>query len=241
MPFEVDYSRWRTPGLRASESPPCKSDQPVAGALGITEVLRYQEAVVIGEAQGSSIERLVVVGAQSEAVVFGIGPSMAVPSDMSSLDAEVGGAEQCVVATHRATVFVDAENGFAECGVARTAACDLDERHPNGIQNVAVERSLPVVFEEAGYDVVHQIRADSKAVVEIGGQAALGLGAQEHRFWRVVLPGPLIQISFQVVDLRDIPQAIRPEMPKRVLRVKALARGAEIHEQFPEWSVEVFE
>ena len=121
VPFEVGLRGVRTPGLWAADGLTCETDQPIAGALGVSEVLGDQKPVIVIEADRTSVECLVVVGAQGEAVFLGVGAAVAVPVDVGRLDAEIGGTEQGIVAADRATVLVDAEDGVAEGRIARSS------------------------------------------------------------------------------------------------------------------------
>ena len=55
--------------------------------MAAADVLRDQNTAVIIETDGSTVERLVVEGAQSEAVVFGVGAASGVPPDVRRLHA----------------------------------------------------------------------------------------------------------------------------------------------------------
>ena len=104
-----------------------------------------------------------------------------------------------------------------------------------------MERWLPVILEELGCDSVDEIGARTECGIEVRGEAAFGFGSDQHRPGWVVLPRAPLEIRIQLVELWNLPQAVRLQVPKWVLRVKALSWRAEFSEEFLEALVQLLE
>ena len=227
VPFEVGLRGVRTPGLRAADGLTCETDQPIAGALGVSEVLGDQKPVIVIEADRTSVERLVVVCAQGETVFLGVGAAVAVPVDVGGLYAEIGGTEQGIVAADRATVLVDAEDGVAEGRIARSSPSHLDVRHSHGVEDIVVERWLPMVFEQLLGDAVNEVGFRAETIVQFRGEAPVCSDLTNDREAWIVPVRCGVEVGLKRLSLGNLPEAVRLQVPKRILG-SSRARRAEV-------------
>ncbi len=230
MPVEM-LCRWGcTAGLRAAKRLAGEPEEPFASTLGVPKVLRDQEPVVVIQAKRAAVERLVVVGAEGQAVFLCVRAAVAMPVDVRGLDAKIGGTKMSVVSAHSATEFVDAEDGVAEGGVTRAAPRDLNVGHSDGIQYVLVKRRLPVILKQLLRDAVDEIGLGPELVIELAGKTAVGTDISDDGEARIVAVRRLVKIGLQFVALGNLPQAVRLQVPEGVLGPSG-ARWAEVFQQ----------
>jgi len=137
--------------------------------MAATDVLRDEDATVVVEADGSTVESLVMERAERETVVGGIGSTCGVPFNVRGLDAEVGSLELAIIATDGAPVFVDSEDRVAEGRVAFERAAHRYPRHPDRVENIFVVGGLPMGFEELLSDLIDKVWSRSKCLEEVFG------------------------------------------------------------------------
>ena len=112
--------------------------QPLVDAVAAAYMLRDEDAAVVVETDRPAIKRLVVEGAEGEAVVRCVGAAGGVPFDVRGLETEVGALELAVVTANCAAVLVDAEDGVAKGRVAFQGVPDCHPGHPDGVEDVVV-------------------------------------------------------------------------------------------------------
>ena len=143
-------------------------------------------------------------------------------------------------------MFVDAEDGVAERGVAFQRAPDGHPRHPNRVEDVLVVAGLPVGIEELLGNTVDELRLGSEVFEEIGSEAAVCAGiADDCEAW-VVTIGRFVKVGLEDVTFGDLPKAIGLQVPKRVLgscragRTEVLEETAEVFLDVREWDQAIF-
>lgn len=100
------------------------------------EAGRDGNAVVITDPDDSTIQQLVMEGAEAQRVVDGVGPVERPPTDVSGVEAYCLGAKAAVVAAHCTPVLVGHEDGITKLRVTSALRCGMlrDRLHLGNIQ-----------------------------------------------------------------------------------------------------------
>jgi len=146
-----------------------KPKQPLVNPVAASDLLRDEDSSVVAEVDRSTVERLVVEGAEGQTVVGRVGTTGRVPLDVRSFDAEVGSLELSVIAADGAPVFVDPKDRVAECRVAFERATHCDPWHADGVEDVVAVGGLPMGIEELLGDVVDEVGLSAEGVEEVLG------------------------------------------------------------------------
>jgi len=161
--------------------------------------------------------------------------------DRVTVSVRVNEKGQRVLSNVPPTVLVDSEDVVAEGRVARAATRHLNVGHADRVKDVVVERGLPMVFEKLLGDVVDEVGTSAKCGIEISGDASLRSLTDQHRSRWVVFSRAALKLGVQCVELSNLPETIRLEVPERVLRVEAFPRRAELGEELSEVLVQFLE
>ena len=110
MPLDEVASRARPAGERGSQRSLRELQEQLLHSLATANLLRHENPTLVVEPESASVERLVVEGAERDAVVLAIRPACDVPHDVRRLDSEVDRSELAVVGAHTTAVLVDPQD-----------------------------------------------------------------------------------------------------------------------------------
>ena len=119
MPANERRRRRREARLRTEQGAILESLQRRHDRFTTDEVGGDEHAVVLRQADGSTIESLVVNRAERNAIVHGVRTRLAEPTDMSCIEAESLASQATIEATDATAALVRSKNGVAELRTAR--------------------------------------------------------------------------------------------------------------------------
>ena len=157
-------------------------------------MLGDEDSVLVVEADGASVEGLVVQRTQGQTVVFCVRAGGGVPADVGGFDTQTRVFQHCIEAADGASVLVDAQDGVTEGGIAASPEGRHNPGHADGVEQILVDRLGEVVVEDPLGDLVNESGVGLEPGDKIRRKATVGTGFKKHALGWVVLSISCCQI-----------------------------------------------
>ena len=124
--------------------PALAREKPAIERLATVQARRQPQPEIIVDRECTQIERLVVQGAQRQAVRFLVGTTRLMPLDVGRLEPDLHVAEPQIMAAHCAAILVRAQHAQPERGIAAT---------PHGLRQLDPDRRSDVLVQPVGTEI----------------------------------------------------------------------------------------